>query len=98
MKNDVLVQGILDRLSKQADYGGLKSQPKSADDMSKLIVEYCIGSYERSPESEEQRASTHSDSLNNHKKQRLSISQIYSNYLNRIVPNISLSIWSVCDN
>ncbi|KAK0381850.1 hypothetical protein CLIM01_00749 [Colletotrichum limetticola] len=52
--NDTLVQGLLDQLSTQAQYGGRMSQPGSADEMSRLIVEYCIASYERRPESERQ--------------------------------------------
>ncbi|KXH60791.1 hypothetical protein CNYM01_04327 [Colletotrichum nymphaeae SA-01] len=67
---------LLDRLSKQTEYGGRNSQPKSADEMRRLIVEYCIGSYEKS--------SIETDPSNNQEKQKLSISQIYSNYLNRI--------------
>ncbi|KAG5768336.1 hypothetical protein H9Q72_004104 [Fusarium xylarioides] len=65
---------ILDLLHKQADSRGSSSQPKSATDMSKLIVEYFIGSYERAPEL----------------KSLMSIGQIFSQYLNQIGRDESL--------
>ncbi|KAM0290518.1 hypothetical protein ACHAO9_004876 [Fusarium lateritium] len=65
---------ILELLHKQADSRGDSSQPKSAADMSKLIVEYFIGSYERTPEL---------TSL-------MSIGQIFSQYLNQIGRDESL--------
>ncbi|KAJ4127978.1 hypothetical protein NW768_008261 [Fusarium equiseti] len=67
--HDSLVEGVLDQLNKQAEYGGNRSQPESADAMAKIIVDYCVGSYDRKPKS----------------KARMSISQIFSNYMNSIV-------------
>ncbi|RBR25654.1 uncharacterized protein FIESC28_01617 [Fusarium coffeatum] len=58
--HDNLVEGVLDQLNKQAEYGGNRSQPESADAMAKIIVDYCVGSYDRKPKS----------------KARMSISQI----------------------
>ncbi|RFN47991.1 1-alkyl-2-acetylglycerophosphocholine esterase [Fusarium flagelliforme] len=39
--HDNLVEGVLDQLNKQAEYGGNRSQPESADAMAKIIVDYC---------------------------------------------------------
>lgn len=66
--HDNLVEGVLDQLNNQAEYGGNRSQPESADAMAKIIVDYCVGSYDRKPKS----------------KTRMSISQIFSNYMNSI--------------
>ncbi|KAF4339903.1 ankyrin unc44 [Fusarium beomiforme] len=66
-----LVEGILDQLSKQAEYGGSDSQPESAEDMSKVIVDYCIDGYDRRP----MRPDCHV---------KMSIAQIFSNYMNMI--------------
>ncbi|KAF5012599.1 hypothetical protein FDECE_1366 [Fusarium decemcellulare] len=66
--HDALVEGILNELSKQAESGGSGSQPGSATDMSRLIVNYCVGSYERRPKPQGQ----------------MSIGQTFSNYMNRI--------------
>ncbi|KAK7706280.1 hypothetical protein SLS64_007619 [Diaporthe eres] len=41
------VEGVLDQLNKQAEYGGSGSQPETVADMRRFIVDYCIGSYER---------------------------------------------------
>ncbi|KAF4953661.1 hypothetical protein FSARC_12346 [Fusarium sarcochroum] len=63
-----LVEGILDQLNKKAQFGGKESQPASAEGMSKMIVDYCVGSYERKPKLEV----------------KMSIGQIFSNYINKI--------------
>ncbi|KAK1716731.1 uncharacterized protein BDZ83DRAFT_734000 [Colletotrichum acutatum] len=87
---DALVQGILDQLSKQAEYGGRKSQPGSASEMGKLIIEYCIGSYERRPEFEGQAAeiitnvAASVDQQEPSSVKQLSIGQIYSNHMNKV--------------
>ncbi|CAH0044338.1 unnamed protein product [Clonostachys solani] len=41
------VDGFVEYLNKQADAGGVQSQPASAEEMMKVMVDYCIGSYER---------------------------------------------------
>ncbi|KAF5614061.1 1-alkyl-2-acetylglycerophosphocholine esterase [Fusarium sp. NRRL 25303] len=69
-----LEEVILDLLHKQADSRGSSSQPKSAEEMSKLIVKYVIGSYERNPKL----------------KGLMSIGQIFSQYLNQIGRDESL--------
>ncbi|RSL46448.1 hypothetical protein CEP54_013846 [Fusarium duplospermum] len=71
--HDTLVEGILDQLGKEAEAGGSASQPESADDMSRFIVDYCIGSYERLPKSQEPKP-----------QGRASIRQIFSNTINEI--------------
>ncbi|KAK1542136.1 hypothetical protein CPAR01_05523 [Colletotrichum paranaense] len=84
-----LVQAMLDQLSKQAKYGGRESQPRSADEMSKLIVDYFVGSYERLSKIERQPKTTSTDAASSQNQEladrrELSISQIYSSYMNRI--------------
>ncbi|KAM5363840.1 hypothetical protein ACJZ2D_011816 [Fusarium nematophilum] len=66
--HDTLVEEILAQLSKQAEYGGSASQPGSVADMSRLIVDYCVGAYERRPTPEGQ----------------VSSRQVFSNYMNQI--------------
>jgi hypothetical protein len=69
--HETLVEGILGQLKKQVEYGGSGSQPGTTEAMEKLIVDYCVASYERKPAG----------------KPNMSISQIFSNYMNRIVSN-----------
>lgn len=96
----MLVQQILDQLSKRAEYGGRKSQPGSAVEMGRFIVEHCAGSYDRRPESARQSAPDAAPSDNQKKpwvEEELSISQIYSNYMSEIVhfiPSSKLWVWN----
>ncbi|KAI8244721.1 Ankyrin-3 [Colletotrichum sp. SAR 10_96] len=46
---DELLNGILDRLEKQREAAGSESQPGSTAEMSQLIVDYCVETYERKP-------------------------------------------------
>ncbi|VUC29858.1 unnamed protein product [Clonostachys rosea] len=41
------VNGFVEYLNKQADAGGVQSQPASTEEMMKVMVDYCIGAYER---------------------------------------------------
>ncbi|KAF4436098.1 ankyrin unc44 [Fusarium acutatum] len=66
--HDKIEEVILDLLYKQADSRGSSSQPKSAADISKLVVEYFIGSYERTTKL----------------KSLMSVGQIFSQCLNQI--------------
>ncbi|KAI1097263.1 hypothetical protein F4804DRAFT_328090 [Jackrogersella minutella] len=68
---DSLLLNILDYISRRAEVGGRHSQPSSAVEMSKLLVDYCVGFYER--EHEQERA----DQTNR------SIRQIFSNAINK---------------
>ncbi|KAK1496695.1 hypothetical protein CCUS01_13274 [Colletotrichum cuscutae] len=88
-----LVQDVLDQLNKQAEYGGRKSQPGSAVEMSRLIVEHCIGSYDRRPKLEGQLVDNKTSFIStvpsvNQKDllavKELSIGQIYSNHMNKV--------------
>ncbi|KAF4475281.1 Ankyrin-1 [Colletotrichum fructicola Nara gc5] len=63
-----LVEEILDQVSKQTEYGGSWSQPGSAVEMSRLIVEYCMGHYEKRPKA----------------AIPMSIGQMFSNHMNQI--------------
>ncbi|KAF5962343.1 Het6 heterokaryon incompatibility protein [Fusarium bulbicola] len=65
---DILVEAILNSLSKQGEYGGSGAQPVSAAELVPAIIDHCIGSYERRPPDGE----------------RLSIEQTFSNYINGI--------------
>lgn len=66
---DTLVDEILNLLSKQAEYGGSRSQPVTASDLVPVIIEHCVDSYERRP----------------NECKRISIGQTFSHYINRIV-------------
>ncbi|KXH65434.1 hypothetical protein CSAL01_08823 [Colletotrichum salicis] len=74
-------------------HGGCKSRPRSAAEMCRFIVEYCIGSYERSHHAEGQpiinnTPSTDAGSSGEQKKlsgmQELSLGQIYTRHVNRL--------------
>ncbi|KAF5565383.1 het-6-heterokaryon incompatibility [Fusarium napiforme] len=65
---DILVEEILNSLSKQGEYGGSGAQPVSAAELVPAIIDHCIGSYERRPSDGE----------------HLSIGQNFSHYINRI--------------
>lgn len=75
--HESLVEGILAQLKKQVEYGGSESQPGTTEAMKRLIVDYCVASYERKPK----------------KEPRMSIGQIFSNYMNRIVGETFFSSW-----
>ncbi|CAH0023250.1 unnamed protein product [Clonostachys rhizophaga] len=72
---ETLPQGIIDDIRKQAKIRGKRYQPYSPLYMSKLLVDYCIGSYER--------ARIPADKDPEH-EQQVSIRQIFSNYINTI--------------
>ncbi|KAL5591313.1 hypothetical protein FOVSG1_010202 [Fusarium oxysporum f. sp. vasinfectum] len=65
---DTLVDEILSLLSKQAEYGGSGAQPVTAAELVPVIIDYCVGSYERRP----------------NENKRISIGQTFSHYINRI--------------
>ncbi|KAG5768337.1 hypothetical protein H9Q72_004105 [Fusarium xylarioides] len=68
---DALVEEILMALSKQQDSGGPDTQVESVDKLASLIIDHCIGSYDRRPSG---------DSL-------LSIAHAFSHFINRIGRN-----------
>ncbi|CAH0051314.1 unnamed protein product [Clonostachys solani] len=72
---ETLPQGIIDHIRKQAKVRGKRYQPHNAFYMSKLLVDFCIGSYERA------RIPTDKDPEH---EQQVSIRQIFSNYMNTI--------------
>uniref|UniRef100_A0A8H7NC66 Ankyrin repeat protein n=1 Tax=Bionectria ochroleuca TaxID=29856 RepID=A0A8H7NC66_BIOOC len=72
---ETLPQGIIDDIRKQSKIRGKRYQPYSPFYMSKLLVDYCIGSYERA------RIPTDKDPEH---EQQVSIRQIFSNYINTI--------------
>ncbi|KAJ4322521.1 hypothetical protein N0V84_004767 [Fusarium piperis] len=76
--NQLLMEGILEQLRKEAEVGGTASQPKSAVDMSRFIIDYCIGSYERLAKGGEPKSHTGPQGPG-------SIRQIFSNAINKIV-------------
>lgn len=41
------ITAFLDHLNKQAGAGGMHSQPQTTFDISKALVDYCIGAYDR---------------------------------------------------
>ncbi|KAG4261539.1 hypothetical protein FPRO03_11556 [Fusarium proliferatum] len=65
---DALVDEILNLLNRQADSGGGRAQPASADQLLTEIIDHCVGSYERTPED------------NN----KISIGQTFSRYINSL--------------
>ncbi|KAF5985664.1 1-alkyl-2-acetylglycerophosphocholine esterase [Fusarium coicis] len=65
---DTLVKEVLNQLSKQAEYGGSRAQPVSASELVPVIIDHCIGLYEKRPQD----------------AGRISIGQTFSHYINRI--------------
>ncbi|CCT75124.1 related to ankyrin [Fusarium fujikuroi IMI 58289] len=65
---DLLVEEILNSLSKQGEYGGSGAQPATASELVPAIIDHCIGSYERRSNDGE----------------RISVGQTLSHYINRI--------------
>ncbi|KAG7059116.1 ankyrin unc44 [Colletotrichum scovillei] len=87
-----LVQEILDQVGKQTDHGGRKLQPRSVAGMSQMIIDHCIGSYERLSElpRPSKTPSKEADPSENQIPmvgRELSIRQIYSHYLTWIERN-----------
>ncbi|KXH30275.1 hypothetical protein CSIM01_12630 [Colletotrichum simmondsii] len=48
-KKNVLLEGVVDHLTKQTESGGSRSLPGSTAEMSRLIIDFCIASYETLP-------------------------------------------------
>ncbi|RSL47701.1 hypothetical protein CEP53_009834 [Fusarium sp. AF-6] len=76
--NGTLVEGILEQLAKEVEAGGSASQPESAVDMCRFVVDYCIGTYERLPKNEEPNPGEPKP------QGQGSIRQIFSNTINEI--------------
>ncbi|TVY68341.1 Ankyrin-3 [Fusarium oxysporum f. sp. cubense] len=68
---DTLVEEVLNQLSKQAEYGGSRAQPVLASELAPVIIDHCIGLYEKRPND----------------AGRISIGQTFSHYINRIGRN-----------
>ncbi|KAK2675010.1 Ankyrin repeat [Fusarium oxysporum f. sp. vasinfectum] len=68
---DTLVEEVLNQLSKQAEYGGSRAQPVLASELVPVIIDHCIGLYEKRPND----------------AGRISIGQTFSHYINRIGRN-----------
>ncbi|KAK2731880.1 ankyrin unc44 [Colletotrichum kahawae] len=83
---DELLNGILDRLEKQGEAGGSDLQPGSTTEMSQLIVDYCVDSYERKPKG-------HDDERPEDCKLKdfPSIRQTFSKSINSIIMNEELA-------
>ncbi|CVL08526.1 uncharacterized protein FPRN_13198 [Fusarium proliferatum] len=65
---DTLVEEILNQLDKQAEYGSSRAQPESTSDLVPVIIDHCIGLYEKRPND----------------AGRISIGQTFSHYINGI--------------
>lgn len=67
--------------------------------MSELIIDYCVGSFERRPDLGRRPQKPSTDVGENRKlvkdeiRDELSISQIYSNHMNRIVTQAHLTLY-----
>lgn len=70
---DSLVKEILEYLNKQTDNGSHWRGPSSAAEMSRFIVNYCVGTYDRKRKG------------GGLLKEERSIRQIFSDYMNQIV-------------
>lgn len=82
------VDQFIGHLNKRAEDGGTKSQPESTEEMVKLMVNYCVGSYERPPAKDAaDNDVSHTNTEELHWRQKLSIRQIFSNYINVLVRN-----------
>ncbi|RSL54692.1 hypothetical protein CEP54_009739 [Fusarium duplospermum] len=71
---DNLVTDILGHVREEVYNGSLRSEPTSATEMSRLIVDYCIGAYDRKRSHQDERL---------HQAER-SIHQIFSDSINEI--------------
>lgn len=78
---DALLQGILDHLDRIREAGGSRSQPNTAAEMSKLIVDHCIESYEKKARGPSKDP-----------KSLLSIRQMFSKAINVIVRDASFGV------
>ncbi|KAI1066726.1 hypothetical protein LB506_012110 [Fusarium annulatum] len=65
---DTLVEEILNQLDKQAEYGSSRAQSESTSDLVPVIIDHCIGLYEKRPND----------------AGRISIGQTFSHYINGI--------------
>ncbi|KAK1711763.1 hypothetical protein BDP67DRAFT_566638 [Colletotrichum lupini] len=57
-KKNVLLEGVVDHLTKQTESGGSRSLPGSTAEMSRLIIDFCISSYETLPKASRKSSST----------------------------------------
>ncbi|KAH9226172.1 hypothetical protein K456DRAFT_43215 [Colletotrichum gloeosporioides 23] len=80
-----LFQGILDRLERQGEAGGSDLQPGSTAEMSQLIIDYCVDSYERKPKAHDDERPEECKLVN-----FPSIRQTFSKSINSIVCQIIL--------
>lgn len=81
--NGPLVEGVLEQLGKEIEAGGSASQPEPAAAMSRFVVDYCTGSYERLSKFELQKP-RESKPEEPEPQARGSIRQIFSNAINKI--------------
>lgn len=54
----MLLEGVVDHLTKQTESGGSRSLPGSTAEMSRLIIDFCISSYETLPKASRKSSST----------------------------------------
>lgn len=88
-----LVSEITEHLQNEAQAGNTQSEPDSAEELGRIIVDYCMGAYERkrkpSTKSHVNGATDQQDSSSqSHREQQndeLSIRQIFSNFINEQV-------------
>jgi hypothetical protein len=78
----MLVDGLLDQITKQGDFGQGFAQLKTTDDLKRSLVEYCIGSYERRPKQKEKEVQ---------RLKRPSPRQAFFQYIGKIVTQLSLT-------
>ncbi|SCO82806.1 uncharacterized protein FRV6_07019 [Fusarium oxysporum] len=77
---DRLSEGVLEALDKKVKIGGTSFQPKSSMELSKLIVDHCIGFYEKRPKkASKDEPSNNSDE---EKRESFSVRQSFSNFVN----------------
>ena len=76
---DSFLKGVLSYLGNKAEAGERQAQPRSASEMSKVLVDYCIGFFEQERVAKEDKSEIEP-----------SIRQIFSDAINQIVCNKSI--------
>ena len=105
---DSLLNGIVNYLNKLMEEGGSGTQPGTASEMSQLIVDYCISSFERKIKRDNDNTNDENDNTNDGndntndgndnsndgKNETISIRQMFSSTINQFVCRAYCAPWT----